>query len=228
MKQFSIAVILLSILFSCNSKQENMLINGKITGFQKGTIYLEKVQDTLMVKLDSVTLDAKSTFQLAANVDQPEMYFLTIENSNKQLSFFGEKGEIKITDKIEAFGYAPKISGSKNQEIMDMYQKTNRRFIDLNLDLLQEKFDIMTIKDEKTRIKKLRSIELKMISAQRRKYLYTINFAVNNAQYEVAPYLVLTEIPNANPKLLDTIVKSLSPKVAKSLYGKKLVELLKD
>ena len=62
----------------------------------------------------------------------------------------------------------------------------------------------------------------------KRKYLYTTNFAVNNGDYEVAPYVALAEIYDINLKFLDTIQKSMSPKVAKSLYGKKLNEYIAE
>ena len=58
--------------------------------------------------------------------------------------------------------------------------------------------------------------------------MYTANFALVNPKYEVSPYIALTEIPDANLKLLDTINKTLSPKVAKSKYGKRLNEWIKE
>ena len=61
-----------------------------------------------------------------------------------------------------------------------------------------------------------------------RKYLFTAQFALVNPKYEVSPYIALTEIPDANLKLLDTINKTLSPKVAKSLYGKELGKWIKE
>ena len=61
----------------------------------------------------------------------------------------------------------------------------------------------------------------------RRKYLYTTNFAVNHADYDVAPYVAVAEIYDINLKFLDTIEKSMTPKIAKSLYGKKLKKLIK-
>ncbi|MFM9989739.1 MAG: hypothetical protein ACKVOV_14035, partial [Flavobacterium sp.] len=60
----------------------------------------------------------------------------------------------------------------------------------------------------------------------KRRYLYAGNFALTNADYEVAPYIALTDIYDINIKYLDTIAKSMSPKVAKSKYGKKLNEYL--
>ncbi len=61
-----------------------------------------------------------------------------------------------------------------------------------------------------------------------RKYLYTANFALINPKYEVSPYIALSEIPDANIKLLDTINKMLVPKVAKSKYGKRLNEWIAE
>jgi hypothetical protein len=62
----------------------------------------------------------------------------------------------------------------------------------------------------------------------KRRYLYTANFALNNAKHEVGPYLALSEIYDANIKYLDTIRKSMSPKVAKSRYGKMLTEFVAE
>ena len=46
--------------------------------------------------------------------------------------------------------------------------------------------------------------------------LYTTNFAITNGKYEVAPYIALTDLVDANLSLLDTINKSLSPEVKQS------------
>ena len=62
----------------------------------------------------------------------------------------------------------------------------------------------------------------------KRRYFYTTNFAVKNADSEIAPYLALTELFDANIRLLDTINNSLSDKVRASKYGKELHEYIKD
>ena len=49
-----------------------------------------------------------------------------------------------------------------------------------------------------------------------------MNFALNNNDSEVAPYLALTEIYNAKVHLLDTINNTLTAKVKESKYGKEL------
>ena len=71
-------------------------------------------------------------------------------------------------------------------------------------------------------------IEEEQKAILKRKYLYTTNFAVNHADYEVAPYVALAEIYDINMKYLDTIQKSMTPKVSKSLYGKKLIDFIAE
>lgn len=58
--------------------------------------------------------------------------------------------------------------------------------------------------------------------------MYATNFALNNKDYEVSPYIALAEIYDINLKFLDTIQKSMTPKVAKSYYGKKLTKYVDD
>lgn len=52
-----------------------MIVNGKIKEFQKGKVYLEKMIDTVLVKVDSVSLNASNEFSLSDNVDSPQLYF---------------------------------------------------------------------------------------------------------------------------------------------------------
>ena len=92
------------------------------------------------------------------------------------------------------------------------------RFSNQNLDLIKENFDAQKANDT-SRINE--SVD-KYNNHIKRKYLYTINFALNNKDSEVAPYLALSEIYDANIKFLDTINNSLVPEVKASKYGKDL------
>ncbi len=76
--------------------------------------------------------------------------------------------------------------------------------------------------------KTIDSISAKQDSNIKRKYLFATNFAINNRNYEVSPYIALSEIYDINIKYLDTIQKSMSPKVAQSLYGKKLTKYVAE
>ena len=220
MKQIIQLVLFSILLSSCTQDSKSMLVDVKINDFQKGTVYLERIKDTLLIKVDSITLDGTNKFQLSDNIESPQIYFLSIAGTDKILNFFGEKGTISVLSDLEKFNYNAKITGSKNQEFLNVYKETNAKFNNLRLDLIKEKFDVLKEGNQSEAIE----IEKKIKNIQRRKYLYTVNFAVNHADFEVAPYLALSEIHDINPKLLDTIISSLTPSVKESVYGKKLIE----
>lgn len=211
---------------SCSLEKEgNMKVTGTIKGLKKGKLYLQKMKDTLLVSVDSVALNGSNEFTLSDNVESPIIYYLTFDGNttDKRILFFGEKGTITINDEIEKFGLNPVISGSKNQEILDQFTTVNSKFQQQNLEFIKKDFEAQKAKDEKL----LEEIEKDYQSLLKRKILYTTNFAITNADYEVAPYIGLTELYNASIKILDTLNNSLTSKVKASLYGKKFDEYVK-
>ena len=96
------------------------------------------------------------------------------------------------------------------------------RFKDKNLDLIKDNLEAHKSQDSLEIDSSFKAYNNLVI----RKYLYTINFAINNKESEVAPYLAVSEIPDANVKYLDTINNSLSPEIKSSKYGKALQELI--
>lgn len=214
------------LIFSCSKKQGNMVVKGQIKGLKKGKLYLQKLKDTVVISVDSVELFGDNKFKLSDNIDSPVMYFLTFDGNTKQkrLMFFGEKGEITINDKVEDFGFKPIITGSKNQDIMDKFNEINHQFKMKRLDFISKDIEARAKKDT-AEIIKLEKDYKKMV---RRRFLYTTNFAVTHNDSEAAPYIALSELFDANIYLLDTINKSLTDKVKKSDYGKRLDKFIKD
>ncbi|WP_299159903.1 DUF4369 domain-containing protein [uncultured Tenacibaculum sp.] len=227
MKKF-IAICAFSIMaFACSSKKEgNMVVKGQIKGLKKGTLYLQKMNDTVLVAVDSMALLGDDKFILTDNVESPVMYYLTFNGNakDKHLMFFGEKGEITINDNIEEFGFKPEIIGSKNQDVMKKFREIDRRFKDQRLDFIQKDFEARKSQDEDL-IKQVEADYKKMI---RRRFLFSTNFAVTNADSEAAPYIALSELFDANIQLLDTINNSLTDKVKNSDYGKRLQKFVSD
>ena len=58
------------------------------------------------------------------------------------------------------------------------------------------------------------------------KYLATVNFALNHKEYELAPYLMLSEVYDANIKYLDTVYSALGPEIKNSKYGRELANYI--
>lgn len=220
MKKIFPYIIVISLIISCSkSHQGNMIVKGNIDGLKKGTLYLQKLKDTLLVTVDSIQLNGKSDFILADDIESPEIYYITLgEISNEKIMFFGEKGEINITSKLSKIATSVKITGSSNQIILDEYNTMIQKFNGKQLDLIKEKFDAMKVNDTTTQFK----TEATEKSLLKRRYLYTTNFALLHADTEVAPFLALTELYNANIKLLDTINNSLTDNVKTSKYGAQL------
>lgn len=221
-----ITLLLVSFLMTaCSSKKEgNMLVQGQIKGLKKGTLYLQKMKDSLLISVDSISLLGNDQFRLTDNVASSVLYYLTFDGNttDKRILFFGEKGTITINDKVEQFGYHPEIIGSKNQEILDRYNTVMRKFQNKRLEYIKQDFDAKKANDTKL-IAQLENDYNKLI---RRKVLFTTNFAISNADSEVAPYLALTEMYDASLKMLDTVNNSLSENIKKSDYGKRFQDYL--
>ena len=226
MKKIFAYLAIVALLVSCNKNEHgNMLVKVTIDGLKKGTLYLQKVKDTALVSVDSIQLDGKTEIVLSDDVESPEIYFLALDKiAGERISFFGEKGEIIVNTKLEKFATSAKITGSVNQDLLAEHKAMTQKFNGKKLDLVVEKFNAYKINDTAL-ASKLERDEANLI---KRKYYYTTNFAVVNATHEVAPYLALTELYDANIRLLDTINNSLSKEVKASKYGKELEKFITE
>jgi hypothetical protein len=229
MQKTAIALLSLVLITACSEKKsdKNLQITGYIKGLKKGTLYIQKFKDTALVAIDTIKIDGDSHFTSELNIDSPEMYYLFLDRGvtnsvDNNLPFFAEQGKINIESSLDFFTADAKITGSKNQELYEEYKKVVSRYVDQNLDLIKKSFKAYKKKDavESAKIKQEQDNLIKI------KYLYTTNFAVNHADYEVAPYVAIAEIYDINSKYLDTIQSSMTPKIAKSFYGKKLNDLI--
>ena len=224
MKKISLFFLTLLII-ACGNKQKDLTVIATIKGLQKGTVYLKKMQDTVLVTVDSVSVNGNSNITLYSDIDTPEVFFLYLDKNSSEkdrIPFFADKGITEINTTLKNFTFDAKIKGSKQQKVLEEYQKFLSRTNNRNLDLIKEAFDAKKINDTI----KLNAIEKEQNSAIKRKYLYTVNFALNNKDSEVAPYLALTEIYNARIDLLDTINKSITPEVKASKYGLELEKFI--
>jgi len=232
MKKTILALFAIALFVSCQKEDHgdaNLHLTGNIKGLRQGKLYIQKVVDTSLVAIDTIVINGKSTFESWIKVDSPQMLYLFLDRGqtnsvDNNLPFFAEPGEMKIETANDEFFYRAKITGSKNQKLYEDFQKIKSKFSNQNLDLVAKNMQAT----KNSNVKQLDSIAQETDRLIKRRYLYTANFALNNAKSEIAPYLALSEIADINIKYLDTIQKSMSPKVAKSLYGKMLVKYIAD
>ncbi len=223
-----LSIVLIGLGCNTKNKQGNVSIRGSIKGLKKGTLYLQKVKDTILINLDSLVIEGDPQFTFHTDVQEPEIHYLHLDKHdgaqyNDRIDFFAEPGEVIINTSLNGFEKNVAIVGGKNQMKLQEFKKMNRRFNDRNLRLLKENFEAKKQNDQE---KLIENDEIyKRLLKQR--YLYTINFAMNNRKLEVAPYITMQEVFDANITYLDTVANSLSKRVRKSKYGKQLIEYIK-
>ncbi len=223
-----IIIVLLTIvtLTSCNEKTpaDVLEITGNIKGLKKGKLYIQRVQDSTLIALDTIILNGTSSFQSTLKLDSPEMLYLFLDRGvsnsiDNNLLFFAEPGKMNIDTDLEFFLAKSKVTGSKNHDLYIFYKDMISKFNSQQLDLYKQQFTALKDKKDISEIINSKSEEI-----TKRKYLYSANYALTNANQEIAPYIAITDIYDMQIRYLDTIAKSMTPKVANSKYGKKLSE----
>ena len=228
MKKISL-ISLTFFIICCNSDQNNMIVSGNVDGLREGTIYLQKEIDSTIISLDSLKIRGNSNFKLNTIIDEPDIYYLYLDKEdgdslNDIITFFGNKGEININTMLSTFDSSYEISGSKNSELLREYFSIIRKYNLQNLDLL-EIFYNAQITDNQKRID---SVNERLENLIKRKYLYSLNFSITNAQNEISPYIAVSQIPDANKDLLRKVYDTLPENIKVSKYGKVLMELSLD
>jgi len=115
------------------------------------------------------------------------------------------------------------VKGKKNIELMEEFNIYEERFMS-ERGMLEDKRKILI---ELNEFEKVDSIQKLIDALLFKSYLFTANFAINNSDQEIAPYLAIKKIPDARLEILETIEKELSDKVKKTRYGKLFQNLLK-
>ncbi|MFT5215459.1 MAG: hypothetical protein ACI83H_000568 [Glaciecola sp.] len=221
-------LLVLILITSCGKPEPNLTVTGTIKGLKKGTLYLQQLQDTILVVMDSVIYNGEDNYSLKSDLEAPEILYLTLDKNAgddiPRIAFFAVPGIIEINTTLKYFEFDAKITGSPLQEKLNEFKGITSRFNDQNLELIVAKFDAQKSGDS-AQIEKANQDSDNLL---KRKYLYAINFAMNNKNSEIAPYIALSEIYNANVKYLDTIYNALPKDIASSKYGIELEKFIKQ
>lgn len=233
MKKTVLLFVAFSLFIACkkteNPGDTNLHITGNVKGIKQGKLYIQMLKDSSLVVMDSIIFDGKSDFESHLKIDSPEMLYLFLDRGqsnslDNNLVVFAEPGNLSIETSLETFYANAQVKGSKNHDLLQDFLKINSRFTNEQLLLLEREIKAQKDNDQ-NRLDSIQAANEKLI---KRKYLYTINFALTQKDYEVSPYIALSEVHDAQLKFLDTIQKSMSPKVADSKYGKMLTTFIEE
>jgi|TARA_B100001105_G_scaffold210524_2_gene175061 hypothetical protein len=206
-----------------------MSVSGKIDGLRKGKLYLQQFVDSVFISIDSTEVNNEFEFNLSTSINEPDIYYLYLDkfdgdSLNDRIKFFGNSGEIVINSRLKTFDTNAEILGSDNQTLMEEYISIIRKFNFENLDLLEIYYDSQIKGDNK----RFDSVNDAINNLIKRKYLYSLNFATTNADYEISPFIVTTEIPDANKELLKQVYDKFNDSIKVSKYGKLLMEIISN
>ena len=229
MKHTIAKLFLITLLVSCSSPKKDMQVTVEVKNLKKGTLYLERVQDSVLVVVDSIFLGREEAVVLQADLDHPELFYIILNRNqtndiDNRIPFFGHAGEISIQTTLDDYVTKAEVSGSPTQEIYNAYLRVIGQFNNEELDLLAAYLQAQVSQNSDS----LTLVEQQTASLSKRKILFTVNFAVNNANSVVAPYLALSELTKVSKSFLDTIAASMSDDVANSRYGMLLTDFLSE
>ena len=213
--------LLLIIIISSCSPNNNFQLNGDIKGLKKGTVILTKLIEGVEVTLDSIDLNGSSKFTLSAYLNEPEVLKLKLTKSgihNDEVEFFGNNGITNFKTNLKRFSYESNFEGSKQQEKLDDFNTMLNRFKEENLNFIKTQIEFSGNQE------KLDIINRELINLKKREMYFIINFSINNSDSEISPYIAGKYLKDANQRYLDTIYNSLSKEIKDSKYG----VLLKD
>lgn len=226
MKRLLWSIGLVLLIAGCAKEEENVMrVSGNIEGLKKGVLYLQYVPDSTLVNVDSLEIKGDGNFSFETAIESPEIYYLYLDKKdnnefNDRITFFGEPGQINIRTKWNTFETKAVIEGSETQKKFEEYNEVMSKFHNRSLELMRVAADPAFQADSLA----LDSIQKLSDKTILRGYLYTLNFALNNKDSYLSPYLALSNAANANPVYLDSIYRGLSTEVAESKYGQLLKE----
>ena len=225
-KYLTISTVLI-LFIACSSNEDKMTLTGNVKGLKKGTLLLQKIQDSVLVSIDSVLVNGNSLFSFKETILEPEIYYLNVRLENgilkdDRISFFAESNPINISTTLTNFAIDAKITGSNNQEKYKTYKKIIDRYSDRNLELIEQIFEAKKKGNDSLAIK-LNSHQNSILA---KKYLATISFALSNKDFEISPYLMVSHVNDTKLVYLDSVYNNLTPKIKDSKYGKDLESLI--
>lgn len=219
------------IFTSCDKKDSNanVTFKGTVKGFKQGKLYLVQLQDSTLVAVDSLIVDGNSDFLFTTNLESPEVFYLTLDRGytnspDNQIPIFLEPGVVELNTTLKKFYADAKITGSSTQQVYENYLKTRTAINERQNELVVDIFEAEKSNDESKRDSLVRVSERLIV----RKYLNAVNFALNHKNSEVAPYIALSDLYDANTKFLDTIYNALDQNVASSKYGLQLADFIQE
>jgi len=211
MKKLLFGFIAAGLTLASCEQAPNFEVSGSLEGLTEGTVYLSKVENNDLTKLDSTEV-VEGKFAFTGKVDVPQMYYLQIEGQRGVVSFFIENKNINIAGDLKSLREA-KISGSATQDIFNGYTDSQKGAQEASKALYGE------YKQAKTEGNQVAMDSLIEVNNKMEEDQLTANkeFVKANSNSVVAAYVLQRALaPRVELDELKEIYATLSPEVQKS------------
>jgi len=229
MKNLLLLLVIISFLLACNQNERNVntfSIDGQITAYDTGYVYLEKRIDGELIKTDSV-IASLGKFTFTGTIDYPEFVYLSFGDRKHMKGFFLENSTITFSSNIDSLD-AAKIDGSKSQNELKLYEDELLPF-DNKMKDLYEQYDAAENENNKALISQIDST---IEALDKEQQAFIKNYIGTHNKSVIIPYVLNRDIAYAlEVNELDSMVNLLDTALNPSIYMvslKKQVEVLRS
>lgn len=232
MKNILTILFIAFLITACNTEPKgNLIVNGTVNGLKVGKLYLQKLQDTTLVNVDSVIVNGEKPFQMSATISEPQLMYLYLDKKDgtlydDRLTFFATDTVMTIHTTLDEFETAAIITGSKNQQLYNDFNMVNSQLSTRYTNLFKRSLALTNA--QVRNIDSITALSKDIDKHLRKKVGYALNFAILHKDYEVAPFILLKEGYEANPVYLDSAYNMMPKKIQSSRYGKQLSEFIRE
>lgn len=223
MKKLFIAISAIGLFFTSCNQGEQFKLTGNISGQPEGKVYLSKVQDNELVKIDSAELK-EGVFEFVGTVASPQRYFIQLDGKKEALQFFIENSNININADVEKLAEA-KVVGSAEQDVYAAYKESQKVFNEKNMDLRKEYMAARNAQDQ-AKMDSIRDVAMKM---EEEADAVTDEFLKNNATSVVSGFIKYRMTGGMELAKMEEMYNAMPENVKASIYGVKIkdkIELL--
>jgi thiol-disulfide isomerase/thioredoxin len=223
MKKLFIAITAIGLFFTSCNQGEQFKLTGNISGQAEGKVYLSKVQDNELVKIDSAQLQ-EGAFEFTGTVESPQRYFIQLEDKKEAIQFFIENAAIEINADIEKLSEA-KVVGSVEQDVYAAYKELQKPFVEKNDAMYKEYMAARQVQDQA----KMDSIRTAAGEMEKEKKTVTDEFLKNNATSIVAGFIQYRMAGGMELAEMEEMYNTMAENVKASVYGvmiKERIDLL--
>ena len=227
MKKLIWTSLLLALISCKNNTKTELQLTGNIEGLKQGKLILKKIEDTNFVSVDTIIFDGKSQFETSLELKEPEVLYIFLdrgktESIDNSLMFFAEPGLMTFNTTLEKFYADAKFKGSKHHDVYDEYLKMKQKFTEKNIEWINYEL--------KNRDKKINFDSINQLRAKNEKLktLYALNFAKNNKNLHLAPFILISDIKVTKIDYLKEVYDALTPEIKKGKYGVELKRIIDD